>query len=439
MCEPLSVEVPPLDDSVIAAPEQTIFDPTGKGMESFYERLARLMRKKAKDHVRIAVYGDSNMTMDFIAGPLRRNLQATFGDAGHGFIALARPWSHYRHIDVVQEVGHAFDSYAITTKPTGDGAYGIAGIVGDSPAPGSKVRIATAKESSPVGRNASRFDLFYLKGPRRGAIEVQVDGKPMANLQSEAPERGVGIERVEVPDGPHVFDSIVRSPKWVRFLGGVVERDSPGVVVDNLGVGAMNTKLILTMQPEFAQPILDYRRYDLVILMTGTADIYQTDAMPEIVRQVVALHRKSRPDVSFLLVAPPDRGVSHATKHLLVLQKQRREAAGELGVAFWDLFAAMGGAESMMKFMRKQIALPDQIHFAEGGGRWVSLRLHRALMQGFDTYLKAHPDAGCTARGAPELEPWQSGPAEVAMKREAPKDPEKTASLPEPKSDRAAR
>ena len=395
VCEALPVVVPPLDNSVIAADEVPLIDPTGKGLQHFYERLARVARGKAKDHVRIAIYGDSNMTMDFIAGPLRRELQASYGDGGHGFIALARPWSHYRHIDVIQEIGAAFESFAITTKPTGDGAYGIAGIVSESPSPGSKVRIKTAGEKSPVGKTASRFDVFYLKGPRRGAFELMVDGVSQAKLESEASERAAAAFRIEVPDAPHAFDSVVRSPHYVRFLGSAIERTTPGVVVDNLGVGAMNTRCIVLMDPVIAAPILEHRRYDLVILMTGTADIYQTDEAVGFVKEVVARHRAANPDVSFLLVAPPDRGVSHATRPLLKIGEQRKALASEISVGFWDLLHAMGGPTSMMKFIRRSQALPDQIHFSEPGGAWVGRRLHQALMRGFESYLQGHPQAGC--------------------------------------------
>src|SRR5262249_27239268 len=99
-CEPLAV--PPLDagKDPVGVPLPPIVDATGLVMGPFYERLARLARGRADDHVRIAVYGDSNLTMDWITGRMRRQLQARYGDAGHGFIALGRPWSHYKHMDV---------------------------------------------------------------------------------------------------------------------------------------------------------------------------------------------------------------------------------------------------------------------------------------------------------------------------------------------------
>lgn len=408
-CQALHVEVPPVDDSQMAAAEVPLYDPTGRGMATFYERLARLMRGRAKDHVRIGIYGDSNMTMDYIAGPMRRALQKRFGDAGHGFIALARPWSHYRHMDIVQEVGKVFTSYAVTTKPTGDGAYGYAGICSESPAVGARVRLTTAPESAPVGQKASRFDVFYLKGPRRGAFDVVVDGNKVARLESESPDRGVGIYRAEVADGPHTFDTVIASPKYVRFLGGVLERDEPGVVVDQLGVGAMGTRCIPMEDPTISAPMLEYRRYDLVILMTGMADIFELDKAPGYIKQVVDLHRKAKPDVSFLLISPPDRGTSHATPKLIELGKQRHALADEIGVGYWDWIQAMGGPTSMMKFIRKQMALPDQIHFSEKGGAWVSDRLTRAILQGFDAYLAKHPEAGCEETPVAEQSPWPAG------------------------------
>lgn len=409
ICEPLTLDVPALDDSVIAAPDVPLFDPTQGGMKTFHERLARLVRGRAKDHVRIGIYGDSNMTMDYIAGPMRRDLQKRFGDAGHGFIAMARPWTHYRHMDVVHEVGAAFTSYAVTTKPTGDGAYGYAGIVGESPAVGAKVRIATAPEDAPVGQRASRFDVFYLTGPRRGRFDVLVDGETHASIDTEAEQRGVGVHRVEVEDGPHAFDSVIRSPRYVRFLGGVLERKAPGIVVDQLGVGAMSTRCIPLEDPAISAPMLAYRRYDLVILMTGMADIYELDKAPGYVKEVVELHRSAKLDVSFLLIAPPDRGVSHATNKLLTLAKQREALASEIGVAYWDWIAAMGGPTSMMTFIRKAYALPDQIHFTEKGGAWVSRRLTRAILADFARYVRENPRAGCDEAGLAELEPWPEG------------------------------
>jgi hypothetical protein len=99
VCEPIdktAYDIGPLETKVADVPLPAIVDDSSD-LAPFYERLARLARGKAKDHVRIAVYGDSNMTMDFITGQMRRLFQAKFGDGGHGYVAMARPWGWYRH------------------------------------------------------------------------------------------------------------------------------------------------------------------------------------------------------------------------------------------------------------------------------------------------------------------------------------------------------
>lgn len=44
-------------------------------MDHFYTRLAQVVRGTSDRPLRIAIYGDSNMTMDYISGSLRRTLQ----------------------------------------------------------------------------------------------------------------------------------------------------------------------------------------------------------------------------------------------------------------------------------------------------------------------------------------------------------------------------
>jgi hypothetical protein len=46
---------------------------------------------------RILHYGDSPTTADSITADLRALLQERFGDAGHGFILIAKPWPWYGH------------------------------------------------------------------------------------------------------------------------------------------------------------------------------------------------------------------------------------------------------------------------------------------------------------------------------------------------------
>src|ERR1700683_5343573 len=86
------VAAPVLEQPTVAAP-RTVPDldvPPGS-LDAFYASLRR------GQVTRILHYGDSPTTADSITSEVRRLLQARFGDAGHGFLLIAKPWAWYGH------------------------------------------------------------------------------------------------------------------------------------------------------------------------------------------------------------------------------------------------------------------------------------------------------------------------------------------------------
>ncbi|HTJ85605.1 MAG TPA: GDSL-type esterase/lipase family protein, partial [Polyangiaceae bacterium] len=364
----------------------------------FYDKLATLARGRATDHVRIAVFGDSNLTMDFTTGRMRRRLSQEFGEGGHGFVALGKPWSHYRHMDVVHDVVRGFEAYAITTKPTGDGVYGLAGIAVENSYQGARTFAATAPETSPIGRAVSRFDLFYLERPRGGAFDVEIDHALVRRIETAGGAKSLTHAAFDVPEGPHRIDVVSRSAAQVRVFGVALERASPGIVVDAFGVGALNSKTLARTDPAAFEAMARARRYDLVIFMTGANDVFTLDAVPDAMRHVVGMVREALPDAAVLVVTPADRGIVRPFPQTLKVVEQRRALAREEGWALWDQFAAMGGAGSMKHFKQSELAYKDGVHFTERGGARMGDLFVDALLAGFAEHLEMHPDAGCATK-----------------------------------------
>lgn len=403
-CETIRAAVPRVSPrAAIDPPVPPIESP--EALDAFYRALARLARGEATDHVRIAVFGDSNLTMDFPTGHLRRALQARFGDGGHGFVALGKPWSHYRHMDVRHDVVSGWRAYAVTTSPTGDGLYGIGGIAVENRWQGAVTFAATAPEEAPVGTRAGRFDVFFLTRPRGGDFEVRVDGISRGRTSTRAPERRIGITHVEAEDGPHKVEVISRSPEVVRLFGVALERETKGIVIDTFGVGSLNTKTMTRYDPTLVTEMLRARRYDLIVYMTGANDLFTMDAVPSALHALLATQREALPDVSVLILTPADRGRGRSFPPTLRVVAQRRTVAKAEGAAFWDLWSAMGGRDSMKRFVEQKLAFNDAVHFTDDGGSFVAERLDHALMEGFAAYLSAHPSEACAASDARALAP----------------------------------
>jgi hypothetical protein len=402
-CAPLALDLPaPVAIAGLDPAPVDVEDPHG-ALERFFERTARLLRRGAKDPVRIGVYADSNGTMDFMTGEMRRVLQTSHGDAGHGYVALARPWNWYRHQYVVTDYDDkAWTAYTVTTHPTPamDPWYGHAMIVAQSKQSGARTWVETAPDTAPIGTRASRLEVWYLKYPAGGAFDVKVDGEVKGSADTHAEgEPHFGFVRVDVPDGPHKMVAVTKDPHQTRLLGAVLERDEPGFQVDGLGVGSLNCLCVLRESEALDHEIFAHRPYDLVIFHIGS-NTWNPAVMDPVVcmKELVARLRRAVPDVSVMVMTPADWGEKGATKTpgwLKKVEAQLRQAADESGAAFYDFRTAMGGEGSMAKFLALNLTQGDGVHFNQKGGAFVGDRLVAALGRAFGAWAKAHPQAGC--------------------------------------------
>lgn len=398
-CDPLRDlgEIVSIDASPAVPP---IVDATGEAMTRFYEKLARLVRGVAKDHVRIAMYGDSNMTMDYLSGEMRRVWQRRFGDGGHGFVTAAKHL-FYRHRDVEHGASEAgWSVFTISNNPVADHLYGFGLVAAQSLGRGATSWIATADDKSPIGRSASRFDFFFLRKPGGGSFDVKIDGATKATIDTNAPEIGAGFERIEVADGAHKAILETTSTKPVRLFGTAIERATPSVVIDSLGVTSLDIEQLATRNDAaMLTATLAHRPYDLVIVLTGTNEWFETTKHRELVRTVVERHRAASPGVAILLMSPPDKamgkGASKSAFSIVQMAREKRDAALASKVAFWDFREAMGGEGAIFEFMRRGFAGSDQRHLTERGGAYMGDRATYALWRDFAAWVTKHAGAGC--------------------------------------------
>lgn len=405
-CLPLDKEkyaLPAYDEKQLDVPLPAVIDEEAT-LAPLYEKLAALARGKATDHVRIGVYGDSNMTMDYITGAMRRMLQGKFGDAGHGYVALARPWGWYHHMDVRQELKEsAWREIATSTNQVSDGHYGFANIAAESSEPGAWSWVATADEGAPIGTKVDKVDIYYLKRPAGGDFSIKVDGAALKDVSTASPEVAAAFERLDLGDGAHKVECVVKGTGKVRLFGASMERGAPSIVVDSLGTGALNYEQMVRVKDESRVPQLAHRNYDLVVFLIGT-NLFAPAFHEKWMTAVFDSLRQAIPNLPILVLSPPDIELHQDSKEsdprIVKLSVQLKEIAGRHHAAFWDFREAMGGNMSMMRFAKKGLAEWDLVHLKKSGGGMMGERLAHAIFKGFDAYLEAHPNAGCLVAAA---------------------------------------
>jgi hypothetical protein len=408
-----------IDRSQIKAAVPQIEDPKGS-LKPFYDRLLTLARGQAKDHLRIGFYGDSNLTQDHITGHIRRELQHRFGDAGHGFVALARPWAWYNHEDVHHHgTWPLWKQMAPTTDPVWGHRYGFAHIAAESRTGGAAAWVGTADATAPVGKSASTFDVYFLKQPKGGSFDLVLDGTVLRTVSTAADDFEAGYDLVETSDGPHQLRAVVKGDGIVRLYGATLERaasssasssssspsssspSSPSIVVDSLGTGAMNFQRFMLTEPKIRKEQLEHRHYDLVIVWMGMNAAW-LEPNRAWARDTVTTLRDAlgggADAVPVLLLSPADTvkpGEGRSEPRIVQLVKQLREIAKETGIAFWDFRAAMGGDASFLEFMKRRLASPDRAHLLKSGSDLMGTRLLAAIFAEIGARLEASPEAGC--------------------------------------------
>jgi lysophospholipase L1-like esterase len=369
-----------------------------KALDAFFAKLARVGRRQPSAIARIAHYGDSSIAADTITYTARRLLQRRFGDSGHGFVLISRGYMHYHHRDVVHRSSRGWELYPVVMDQLRPGLYGYGGVQVRGGG-GEYATFGTVDEGD-VGRKVSRFELFYQRFRGAGNLELKVDGKRHKVIETRG-ERGEDAwEAIQVPDGPHSLT--VRALGAVARLYGVaLERDTPGVVYDSLGVvGAMGDRL-LNFETEHIKGQIAHRAPDLLVLGFGgnesgnkwlNLERYERDMV-----RVVAHMRAGRPEMSCMLFAPLDQAQRDARGKIVTLatvpkiaEAQRRIALAH-GCAYFDAFMAMGGEGSMARWQRTRpkLATSDLRHATPAGYELIGTMYYKALIKAFADYLGA--------------------------------------------------
>jgi lysophospholipase L1-like esterase len=373
-----------------------------KALDALFAKLVRVGARQPAAIARIAHYGDSSIAADSITSTARRLLQRRFGDSGHGFVLISRGYMHYLHKDVVHRSSRGWELHPVVQASLRPGFYGYGGVQARGGG-GEHVTFATVKEGE-FGRSVSRFELFFQRFRGAGNVELKIDGKRHSVLETRGERVEDAWHVVEVPDGPHSL-TIRTLGAVTRLYGVALERETPGVVYDSLGlVGAMADRL-LNAEPEHIRRQIAHRAPDLLVLGFGGNESgnkwLNIEQYERELAKVVELMRAGRQDMSCMLFGPLDQAERDARGRVVTLatvpkitEAQRRVAKAH-GCAFFDAFSAMGGNGSMAKWQRTRprLATSDLRHATPAGYELIGNMYYKALLEAFANYLAARRSA----------------------------------------------
>ena len=382
-----------------------LLDDSNHGLDHFLEALWRTESRSDGAVTRIVHYGDSPTTADLITGDVRSLLQKRFGDAGHGFILIAKPWAWYQHTGVSLS-GSGWQALPASRFEARDGMFGLGGVS----------FTGTAKAHSRVVYQTgaqSHLEVWFLREPDGGALTLSADGKALGRIETASETKSPGFADFDVAAGAQDLELGVEQGN-ARVYGIVAEKPGPGIVYDSLGLnGASITVLSRMYNAAHWAAELQHRNPHLVIVNYGTneadfADFVDKQYEKEL-REAIRRLQAALPEASILVMSPMDRGyragqgaieTMPTIPRIVAIQKR---VALEMGCAFFDTYSAMGGEGTMARWYAAQPRLvsADFIHPYPAGGKMIAVTFVREIGLALNRYKLRHTWKPPTASAAP--------------------------------------
>ena len=365
-------------------------------MTAFYEALKNTQDKKEGAITRVVQFGDSTIVADKITGTVRRKLQERFGDSGHGWLLVGKPWDYYIHDNVWFDAHKGWRMNRLTSNPIEDKRHGLGGVTSRGVGTGLWADFQTSSKGN-TGKSISRFEIYYTTHKRGGKVAIDVDGKEQLVFDTKSGTIEDKVQTVTMPDGHHRVRLRVASAGEVRLYGVTLGRDVPGVTYDSLGVTGIRAKTFVQRTDEaHFQGQLKLRNPNLFVVMLGTNESeFESMDLKEYEEEyelIIKRIRQALPDSSCLIASPPDRakksrsGRMTTAKLIPKMVDIQRAVASRNECAFFNTFEAMGGKGSMAAWYRNKprLASGDFTHFTAAGGEILGTIFYDAIMGGYE-------------------------------------------------------
>jgi lysophospholipase L1-like esterase len=337
--------------------------------------------------LRIAHYGDSGIEGDLITADIRQNFQNQFGGMGAGFLAITSQDITFRST-TKQAFSNDWKSGSLVTGNSDKLPIGISGFTFRPSSTSWVTYEATGRNNV---RTFKLARLFYTNG-KTSKIKYSFNngGEQQGNIQT-----GTNVKELTLNANTDAKSFKLASTMQDQgdFFGVSLESDA-GIYVDNFplrGNSGVNIKDIpLNILSDFNK-MLNYKliilHFGLNILTSGAKEFswYEREMI-----KVVEHLKQAFPQTSILIVSAGDRSIKVGTKFITdprvpALITAQKNVAEKTGVVFWNLFDAMGGNNSMEKWVNANpsLAFKDYIHLNGDGAKKVANMLFDAIIEQF--------------------------------------------------------
>lgn len=361
--------------------------------------IKRLKNKLRQGVCQIVHYGDSQIEGDRITGYVRNRLQLAFNGGGPGFfpikvvynqnsidITTSGNWVRYAFFDRKQrrKVGH--DMYGLFATYSRFTSYAK-----DTTGLSMSKAIFTIKPSAKSYarlQHYTKFGLHYGNAIGKVKIKVYENGNIIKtdSLISDGKYHNYKLNFATTPKELKIELEARVSPD---FYGVTLDADT-GVRMDNVAMRGEAGRIFTRMNYENYRQMSVDRQPDLFIFQYGgnTIPYMKTDQqLREYVEGLIfnmKWVKRANPNAMFMLLGPGDMTTSRNGQRLTYpflpkLNDLMKEECMKNDVAYFSMYEAMGGENSMISWVKQGMAASDYVHFSPKGTKLISEVFYQCL------------------------------------------------------------
>ena len=344
--------------------------------------------------VRVLHYGDSQIEQDRISCRLRERLQMAFGGGGPGMLPLRQPVPTISFNQSASGSIIGLSTYGDSTFSRSNGNYGPMlrcwRVTG-----GATLSLYASTGNHAADRVGQFSSIRVLYNNRPGPLNVTLHNrKGPGDYSASESKSGIGLISWRM-------DTVTTSAS-LTFSGtsdiyGILVDNGYGVAVDNIamrGVSGHQFKMA-----NFGQLAESYKLLDvgMIIMQFGGNSVpylkseKTIDSYCQKLGEQIDYVRQACPDAVILFVGPSDMSTKVAGQlatypMLPTVVSKLRDMANAHGAAYWSIYDAMGGKNSMITWVKNGYAGADYIHFTHKGARIMGDYLSDALLNLYELY-----------------------------------------------------
>lgn len=357
-----------------AAPRVVGGAPKVDPLERFRIALSQLAKNDARAPLRILWLGDSHTAGITWPSTVDSVLSSRARSGGPGYLPLGLPYQRQHGARISSDERFDIAPHPPARRTLEDD--GVFGLGGTRATPRDKALAITIKldTNSAAGRITCQLLFRYQRQHDRLTIVI-------AGTTIDVP-KDTGLA---LPQGLQIYTFTAPAPATLEIravagnpelFGLVAENELPGLVIDVLGINGARFATPLAWNEESWKALVKWRHPSLVVLAYGTNEVFDAVAPSHYLTDIERLINRLRaavPDCECLLSGPTDvaRGGQAAGERASAIDQIERQAADQLGCAYFSPYQVMGGAQGFDAWLHapQALALPDRIHLSALGYR----------------------------------------------------------------------